>query len=416
MALSVRILIGLLLGLAGGAIYAAVGGSASGPAVDVAGTVGGLWLNALRMTIVPLVFSLLVVGVVKSRNRAGRKGLASRSVAVYLVLLTIGAFLGAAYTVGALALFPIPGGVTEALGEDLSGIGDAVMMPPLSQILIDVIPTNPIAAAAEGAMLPLVIFAGFLAFALCALDEPRRATLFNIFDATAEAMLVIVRWVLIAGPVGVAALGFAVGARSGLAMTGALAHYVLMMMSGGLLVVALGYAVALTARKTSIAAFARHALSAQAVALGTQSSIAALPAMLAGADRMGVRRGVSRVTLPLAVSIFRISGPWSSIAVAVYAASLYGIEASAMTLALACLVAVGMDFASAGLPNQVNVFTVYTPVFAVMGVPIEILALLIAVETAPDAVNTAGNVTMDLGVTAALNDRFHAQGASDPAE
>jgi Na+/H+-dicarboxylate symporter len=122
--------------------------------------------------------------------------------------------------------------------------------------------------------------------------------------------------------------------------------------------------------------------------------------MVEGARRhMDVPPAASNLVLPLAVSLFRITSPAANLAVAIYLARLNGIELSIATLGAGVLVAAIVSLASVGLPSQVSFFSVVAPVCLVLGAPIELLGLLLAVESIPDIFRTVGNVTADVAVT-----------------
>jgi proton glutamate symport protein len=138
---------------------------------------------------------------------------------------------------------------------------------------------------------------------------------------------------------------------------------------------------------------------AQAVAISTQSSLASLPPMLASAERLGVPLHAGGVVLPLAVALFRATSPAMNLAVVFYIAYWFGVELGPMQIAAGVATAAITTMGSVSLPGQVSFVTSITPIALAMGVPLEPLALLIAVEMLPDVVRTLGNVTMDVAVT-----------------
>ena len=222
------------------------------------------------------------------------------------------------------------------------------------------------------------------------------------FDTIASAVLLIVGWVLALAPIGVLALAFGVGARAGTSAIGALAHYVVIVSSAGLAAWALAYPVAVFGGRVRLLAFAKAVAPAQAVALSTQSSLASLPPMLKASTDLGVDRSVSRVSLPVAVAIFRVTSPAMNLAVAIYVAHWLGISLAPSTIAAGAAVAAITTIGSVSLPGQVSFLTSIAPICVAMGIPIEPLALLIAVEMIPDLVRTVGNVTMDVAATTAI--------------
>lgn len=400
MSSAVRILIGLGLGLLAGTLIAPIEAGPDQSIVFVAEVTGGLWLDALRMTIVPLVFALLVTGVASTAHAAAAGGVTKLSIFVFVLLLSIAGALTAVVAPLVLSMWPAPAEAARALRDSLGGVGAIPAVPPLSEMLRGIIPANPVAAAASGAMLPLVVFALAFGFAASCCSATVREPLVAFFQGVAEIMLVIVRWVLTVAPLGVFALALVVGARTGLSAIGAFAHYIIFISTMCVLAAAAAYTLARFVGRTPLKRFARATAPAQAVAISTQSSLASLPAMLEGTrTHLRIPQSVAGVTLPLAVSIFRITGPVANLSVAIYIAGVLGIQLGPVQLAAGAATAVVMVFVGVGVPSQVSFFAVLTPICMVMGIPIEMLALLIAVETVPDIFRTTANVTMDMSVT-----------------
>lgn len=400
---STRILLALLFGLAAG-----IAASAGAPpwldgSIAALVPIGNLWLDALRMTIVPLVFGLLVTGIASTAAAASAGGLAARALSLILLVLVTVAFLGQAAVLGFLALWPIPPEAAAALRTSVESAASAVPpMAPLSAWLDALLPANPIKAAADGEMLPLVLFALIFGFAVTRLVDAQARLIVEFFQAVVDAMLVIVGWVILLAPIGVFALAYVVGARVGLAAAGAFAHYLALLVVVQVLLIALIYPVVAVAARVPIARFARAVAPAQAVATSTQSSLASLPAMVESTRTLGVPHPVTALTLPLAVSIFRFTSPVANLAVVLYSAALFGVELGPVHYVVGAFVALLMSVASVGLPGQVSFFTSVAPICLAMGVPVAMLPLLLAVETVPDIVRTVGNVTADVGLTAVL--------------
>ena len=177
--------------------------------------IGGMWLNALRMTIVPLVVSLLITGVAASAEAARAGRLATRGLILFVVILWISSLTAALLTPLFLKLFPLPAESIAALRQALTGTEPVGQVPGFADFLRSIVPTNPIAAAAEDAILPLILFTLVFAFALTRLPAEPRERLVGFFQAVADTMLVVIGWVLWIGPIGVFALAYVVGARAG---------------------------------------------------------------------------------------------------------------------------------------------------------------------------------------------------------
>jgi Na+/H+-dicarboxylate symporter len=199
-------------------------------------------------------------------------------------------------------------------------------------------------------------------------------------------------------------LAFVVGARTGFTALGAFAHYLIVVVLMCFVAAAAAYALAVVAGGVPIRRFARAAAPAQAVAISTQSSMASLPAMIKSCEEgLAIPSRITGVTLPLAVVLFRICGPVSTMTIAIYAAHVMGVPIGSAQLIAGGVVAVIMVFATAtGIPSQVLYMANLTPILSTMGIPIEILGLLIAVEPFHDMFRTTANVTMDMAVTTSV--------------
>jgi Na+/H+-dicarboxylate symporter len=280
--------------------------------------------------------------------------------------------------------------------------GDAPAIPAVGEWFRSLIPTNPVAAAAEGAIVPLTIFAILFGIAAARLPNDGGKPVLAFFATIADAMLVIVGWVLLLAPIGVFALAFSMAARLGLGAGAALAHYVAVQIAVTLVLGLAMYPLAVLAGRVRIGAFARAAVPAQAVAASTQSSLASLPPMLAGAERLGVPSGTSSVILPLAVAVFRLAAPATIVIVALTMARMSGVEVGIQQMAIIVALATINTLVIAGLPNQITFFAAYAPPALAAGIPIELLPLFLAVDTIPDIFYTITNVTADLSVTSVV--------------
>lgn len=400
MSATTRVLIGLAVGAAIGLLLANQDPALALQVANVAQPIGKLWLNALQMTVVPLVLALVVVGVNTASDAAASGRIARRAIVVFIVVLTGGALFAALAAPLVFSWFPHRPELTVALNH--AALPSAAQVAPISWVdaLTAIVPNNAVMAAAQSAMLPLVVFALFLGFALTRLAPERRALLMEFFQAIADAMIVIVRWVLWIAPLGVFALILSVCARSGLGMLSALGVYVLVECLLYLAVTVMMLPVAVIFGGERLRRFALALLPAQAVAISTQSSLASLPAMLESADRrLGYPKPVAALVLPMAVTLFRLTSPVQYMTSAAFIAWAYGVDLSTAQLIAGALLAVVISLGSVGLPGQVTFIATNLPVAQAMGLPLSPLGLMLAVDTIPDALATLGNVTAD--VTAA---------------
>jgi proton glutamate symport protein len=301
-----------------------------------------------------------------------------------------------------LKLWPVSSAAVEAFRNVGSASVDA-KVPSVGDIVLGIVPTNVFAALAAGSVLPVVIFALLFGLAMARTDAPRRESIVKLINTVADIMFTIVGWVLVLAPLGVLGLAMATAHQTGLAIIWGLGGYLRHMITVLLVMFALAYPVAVFWGRISLRRFAAGVAPSQMVALGTQSSVASLPVMLKSADALGVSEETADVTLPLAVSIFRFVGPPLTLTYAVYAAAMAGTPPSLGLMVFGAAIALLMEFAGVGLPNQVSLFALAAPAFAALGAPLGFLPVFLSVDVIPDAIATTGIVSMDVAATTAVN-------------
>ena len=421
-ALSVQVLLALVLGLIVGVVGQGWGGPVATGALGMVEALGQVWLNALRMTVIPLVFSLLVTGIVAIADAAATGRLATRALLVFGILLVGATTYAILAGLGLLALWPIDPEAGRALlagvpADSAATVGEAARTDGFRAFLSSLAPANLIRAAADDGVLAVVVFAIAFGFAATRLGEEQRRPLAAFFEAVAETMVVIVHWVLLAAPIGVFALALGVGLRAGLGVAGTLGHYVAIVCLSQIGVIIIAYVVAVVWGRIAPGRFARAVAPAQVVAISTQSSLASLPVMIERArDALGVPQASAGLILPLAVAVFRFTSPVANLAVCLYVAQLYGVALSPAVLVAGGLTAIAVSIASVGLPGQVSFFAAVGPICLAMGLPLGVLPLLLAVEVIPDIFRTVGNVTADLAATRIVHGSDEGQAVEDLVE
>ena len=398
-------LVALVAGLIGGILAGDLGATLKADALGVASFVGTLWLNALKMTVIPLVVALLVVGIAKSAEAAQAGRIAGRSVLWIVIICTASAIFGALSVVALTELFPLSRDTAQLLQVALGQVEQTATgpIPGAAEFFKGVVPSNVIAAASNGDVLPLAVFAVLFALALTRVAAEGRRLVVGLFDAVAEALLVVIGWVLAIAPLGVFALAFTVGAAAGGAAFAGLGHYVVVISVIGIFVTLAAYPLAALAGSVSFGPFARGLVGPQAVAISTRSSLASLPAMLSAARTMRIRDEVSDVVLPISVALFRATGPAMNTAVAFYVAHWLGIEPTLTQMIAATAVGAVMSYGAVSLPGEVTFISSIAPIALALGVPIAPLGLLVAVEMVPDIFRTVGNVTHDVALTSIVD-------------
>lgn len=410
----VKVLLGLIFGAVVGLSLSSWDQAFALQVAQWAKPVGRLWLNALQMTVVPLVTALVIMGVNNASNAASSGRAARNAIIVFGVLLVAAASFAAVATPTLLSLIPNDQQTLETFRSALGGHASNAVAATPTQWIATVIPSNALAAAASSAMLPLVVFALFFGFALSRQEAERRERLLGLISIIADTMITIIRWVLWAAPLGVFALVLVVCAEVGISVLGVFGWYILVMCTVYILVTLLLYLVASVVARENLRRFASALLPVQLIAGSTQSSLASLPSMIDSArNRLGYPAALTSLMLPMAVSLFRVTSPAQYIAVASFIAWLYGIDLGFSQYAVAVLLAAAISMGSTGLPGQANFLTNNLPVTQSLGLPVEPLGVLLAMDTIPDVFCTVGNVTGHMTATAVIARHEGGNGQSD---
>lgn len=393
-----RVVIGLIAGFVLGS---AIGASHSAVALRLADwlqPVGELWVNAIRMTIVPLVVALLFVGVAAGETREGLTRLTVVTGATFVALLlfaSVVALLIVPPLVNDMKLTPETTAAlrsTAQVGAD-STVARVAQLPGFSSWITSLVPANVIKSAADGALLPLIVFTVAFALAARRISPELRASLVGFFTAIASATTTIVDWIIALAPIGVFALVTVAASRAGTAVASATAYYVVAICAAHTLLALLTYAIASMVGRVPLGWFTRAVLPAQAVALSSSSSLASLPALVEGSRALGQPVEVSGFALPLAVSTFKLVTPVTWLMSVLFLAKLYGVAIGTTASITIVLSAVALSFATPGVPQGAQL--VLAPILVSYAIPPAGIALLIAADTIPDLFATMANVTGD---------------------
>jgi len=416
--LSTRVLLALAAGIGIGLFLSTIDPSSARVVVAVVEPVGTLFVNGIRMTVIPLVVSCLVVGIATSSSGAMVARVGGRGIAVFVVLLVAAGIVGAVVAPAVLSRLTLnPAAVASVRAHVATpgtggGLNTSALQSP-SQWLTSLVPSNPVGAAVDGAMLPLIVFSMLFGLALVSLPEATRLSVVMLFRGIADAMLVLVRWMLVVAPIGVFALTVPLVARLGLAAIGALAAYVaLISIMTVLFSVFVVYPAAAFGGGVSLGRFARAALPPQAVAFSSRSSLAALPALIESANtRLGLPEEITGFLIPLATVVFRVGGVLGVTTGAVFIARLYGVAITPQQLATVVATGILTSFSIPGIPG--GSIVAMAPVLASIGLPIEGLGILLGVDTIPDMFRTTANVTGQLAAAVIVGRRQATKAAVD---
>ena len=409
---STRVLVALIAAILLGTIISASGSVPLTTAAGAIAPIGTLWVNAIRMTVIPLVISLLITGVASASDVKAIGRIGGRSLLVFVLLIAAVAMVVVPLAPLVFTLLPegigarpsLPAGAAEAAGQ----VASSGQAQTFATWLTSLVPTNPVAAAANGAMLPLIVFTLLFGVAIARSAPETRAPLIDFFRAVGDTMLVLVHWIIKLAPIGVFALVLPLAVHVGGAMAGGIGFYIVAYSLVCIAVIVLLYPVVAIFGGIPIRRFARAALPAQLIAFSSSSSIASLPALVESAEQgLGLPKPITGFVLPLAVSTFKIAGPVSWTMGALFVGWFYGVPLHARELATIAVAAVFLAFGVPGIPR--GAFIMLAPLFSAIGLPVEGIGILIAVDAVPDLFATTLNVTGDLAAAALVAKRETAE-------
>jgi Na+/H+-dicarboxylate symporter len=372
-----------------------------GDAMQSVAWLGQLFLTTLKMLIVPLVAASIISGVaglgdVRSLGRMG--GL---SVAYYTVTTFI------AVTIGLVMANLWQPGVGMSLGSDLHAPIPKVGDVGVTDLILSLVYPNIIAAAADMKLLPIIVFCIAFAAALSTLGERGRPVV-AFFEGLNEAMMTMVHWIMVFAPVGVFALiasrlGAAGGGEAFMAQLAGLAKYALAVISG-LLVHAMVLCALLTVlTRRVITEYLGHVGTALMTAFSTASSSAALPVTMDGVKAAGVDEKARRFVLPLGATINMDGTALYEAVAALFIAQAYGIDLSLGQQTLVLVTAAMAAIGAAGIPEAGLVTMVI--VLEAVGLPLEGIGMLLAIDWFLDRCRTAVNVFGDTVGAAVIGSR-----------
>ena len=364
--------------------------------------IGSLWINSIRMTVIPLLMSLLLTAISSNGGGSSTAKLGLKTLGLFIVFVAASSlytFVFAPPLIGLLNIDPQASAALLATTSAATVSPDS--LPPFNDWLIGLIPPNPIAAASNGDILPLLIFTALLASALLQTEASQRNSVTSFFAGIREAMLVLIGWIMKLAPIGIFSIVYPLAATLGLDAITALGSFILM--ASGLISATIIALIALVTALTpvSVMEFIRAVAPAQIIGFSTRSSLAALPATFTAAKSLGVKDSVSGVVLPVAVTLFKFASPIARTSGSYFIAALYGIDLSTTEL-LTIAAAIGLfSVYTPGIPS--GGLLIMAPVYESLGLPVEGIAILIAIDLIVDMFLTAANVTANTATTLLLS-------------
>ena len=399
---SLRILIGLTLGLLGGIAvsFAESGFLSTLPALIE--PIGALWVNGIRMTVIPLLMALLVTAIAGQQSTGVVAKLGGKTISLFIILIGIASFYTLILAPPLLSLLNIDPAASENL---LARTGTAAVteteIPPFRDWLVNLIPANPFQAAVDNAVLSLLIFTGLFSVALLHIGAAERETMVIFFAAIKDTMFVLINWIMKLAPYGIFGLAFPLAANLGLSAISVLGSFIVVTCGLILLMMLALYPIAVFAGKIPLQQFSKAAASIQIIGFSTRSSLAALPATFAATESLGISYKISGVVLPIAFTLFKFASPIGRIAGTFFVAQLYGIDLAFYEMLIISL-AIGLfSFYSPGIPS--GGLLIMSPVYISLGLPVEGIGILIALDLVIDMFLTMTNVTANLTAVALLS-------------
>ena len=362
---------------------------------------GGLFLNALKMIVVPLILASIIVGV---RNMAGQDAfgrVGGKTIGFYVVTGFLAIFTG-------LLLVNVVGpgegeaqAMRNALPDPTETLGkvEGRTAGDLIGIISRAIPANIFVAAAEAQLLALIFVGVVFGYFMSRLTGPAGETLQSFWQGVHDVMILITMWIMRFAPIGVFALVGKTFIVSGFAVLGSLALFFVTVLAA----LAIHFAVWLPLLLRVVGGVRPYAyygkiLPAQLTAFSTASSSATLPVTINCAEQAGISKRATSFVLPLGATVNMDGTALYECVVVIFIAQVMGFDLTFVQQFTVVLLALLTSIGVAGIPAASLV--AITLILGAVGLPIEAVALVLAVDRVLDMCRTAVNVTSDLTVTA----------------
>lgn len=404
MQLYTKILIGLVAGVVAGLVANLLGLEWLQSLLAALEPLGTVFIRLITMVVIPLVVASLLVGTASlgDLRKLGRIG--GKTVVFYLgttaIAVTIGLLLSNIVLPGSRIDPATRDALAATFAEEAQGrVELAAQSPSVRDVLIGMIPSNPIQSAAQGDLLPLIVFTIIFGAAVSLIAEERKRAVLDFFQGVNDTVMVVIDWVMRLAPYAVFALIAAVVSRFGIDLLRSLLFYTLTVVAG-LLLHAFG-TYALLVRflvKMNPATFYRRIAEAPLVAFSTSSSNATLPVTMETAEEdLGISNEVSSFVLPLGATV-NMDGTALYQAVAVmFIAQIYGVPMGMGQQLTIVLMATLASIGAAGVPSAGIIILIVVLQQVGLGSQAAAgIALILGVDRILDMLRTAVNVTGDL--------------------
>lgn len=407
---------GLLLGLVAGAFSHGRDTGLLHEMSPYVKAVATIWLNALSAIVIPLTATNVISAVIHGRDARESSILSAKAFVLFTIWLSLGALFTLALVPFVLDQLTVDSAMVDALAASLptNALPSMLARPTLTtptEVVALFVPRNLLKSALNEELLPLLLFSIAFAFAILRTSAASLDLLARFFHALSEALLVMVRSLVALMPIGAFAMAFIFTEGAGVGVAGILGQFTLVSCATMLGFTLVLYPLTALASGVSMRKFASAVLPAQIAAASTRSSLASLPALLAGGlGKLGLTPHIANLALPLSVAVFKVNRTVSSTVKMLFIAHLFNIELGVVQVLTFLTTIVILSFTSLGIPGGGGAFKSMAAYLAA-GLPIEGYVLLEATDAIADIFKTVLNVTGDMSVATVLDRRASTHGA-----
>ncbi|WP_298773318.1 dicarboxylate/amino acid:cation symporter [uncultured Shewanella sp.] len=372
-----------------------------GPPIEMIKPIGDIFLNLIRMLVIPLVFSCIITAITANKDLSNLTHLGLRSVSLYILTTLMAALVGLTF-----ALVFHVGDLGNGLPLINATNNDNMTPPSIINMLIDIFPTNPIASMAEGNMIQTIVFAIFIGISINLSGEKGEAFK-RVINSMGDIMLTLMQLIIKIAPVGIFAIIAVIAGTQGVNVLTPLIKLLLLVYVACLTQIYGIYAILLTFfAKISPLPFFKKVISAQLMAFSSSSSVATLPMTLNVAkERLGISKATAHFVLPLGMTINMDGSSLNYVLSSIFIANIAGIDLSTSQYILIIFVSIITSIGAAGVP-AVAMSGLFV-VVATCGLPIEGIAIVLAIDRLMDMIRTATSVTGDLAVATTVDSLNH---------
>jgi len=408
-----------LIALAAGLVLGIYGFKTGSPMVaGMAGLVqpvGVLWVNALQMAVLPLVVMQLLTAIAGNGNGASVGGAGKRTASLIVITLSLLATVGYFVAAPLMGLVSVPPETVGAIRESIlipDFVQGGVEQAPVSigEWLTALVPTNVLRAVVQGNLIQVLLVTIVFGLAVNQLPEKQQRPLAELFRAGSEAVMVVIRWILLAAPVGIFALVVGLALGTGSDLVELLIWWVLLSQGILLFFVIAIYPVTALLGRVPLGRFARAVAGPQLVGLSTRSSIASMPAQIeSGKKWLGFSSTTSGLVVPLLVSTLKVQTAWGNSVRVLFLAHIFGVNLSLTQLVTFTITIMLISLTAVGIPNPGGANTYRAlPAYLAVGIPVEGLVLLQPVGDLVDYGDTLANTTGQFAAATILSRRDRA--------